>query len=205
MDRSAADPPHPVLHCYRGAPAPGAVVAGYERFRQLPDAARRDIWRALAPALLEADLPAARTALEAFCAQHGLAPQDLGAALVALRFLIEGASALNLEREHLAEDLARLGGGPDGAAEVLLAHYDEIKGQVRHRLAERTLSDHGWVLTGLDWRVDEVRASDRGADLGFSVVLLTLRYRDGAEQRRLTLQLTPDGLNQLKAFTNRFS
>jgi len=205
MERSAADLPHRGLNSYRGAPAPAAVVDGYARFQSFSDAARSDIWRVLAPGLLEADLPAARAAFEAFCSDHGVAPQELGAALVALRFLVEGASALNLERAELAEDLARLGDGSGGAAEVLLAHYDEIKGRVRHRIVERTLADHGCVLTGIDWRVDEVRASDRGTDLGISVVLLTLRYREGGEQRRLTLQLTPDGLSQLKAFTNRFS
>ena len=51
---------------------------------------------------------------------------------------------------------------------------------------------------------DTVSASDRGADLQTSVIFLTLRYRDGDEPGRITFQLTPQALSQLRGFMGRF-
>ncbi len=68
-----------------------------------------------------------------------------------------------------------------------------------------TLADHGKVLTGLSWRVDNVTSSDRGADLASPVVFLTLRYQEGKDSDSVTLQLTPESLQELKAFMERFA
>jgi len=53
--------------------------------------------------------------------------------------------------------------------------------------------------------VDNVTASDRGAKLNTTVVLLTLRYRDGNREERITFQLTPDAVRELKLFCDRFT
>ena len=58
---------------------------------------------------------------------------------------------------------------------------------------------------GIDWRVDNVTASDRGAKLDTTVVLLTLRYRENNRVERISLQLTPEAIRELKSFSDRFS
>jgi len=72
-------------------------------------------------------------------------------------------------------------------------------------IIQESLADHGKVLVGIDWREDNVTASDRGAKLNTTVVLLTLRYRENNRVERITLQLTPEAMKELKLFCDRFA
>ncbi len=80
---------------------------------------------------------------------------------------------------------------------MLLAGYDAARAQVRRELVRGTLLDHGNVLDGVDWRLDHVSTSSRGGVLGEPVGVLTLRYRAGDREERLTVQLVPEALREL--------
>jgi hypothetical protein len=58
-------------------------------------------------------------------------------------------------------------------------------------------------VEGVSWRVEHVTASNRGQSLNLPVVTLTVAYREGERQDRITLQLLPDALQELQAMCQR--
>ena len=83
-----------------------------------------------------------------------------------------------------------------------MSRYAASKPSLRQAILGAAITDHGKVLTNVHWRLDNVAASDRGADLQATVVYLTLEYADQPTPGRITLQLTPEGIQQLKAFAD---
>lgn len=192
------------LQCLSGAAAPPQVVAGWRKLARFPEVARQGFWDLLGLAVVEPGDPGHQERLEAFCRDQEMAMATVLQALQACDFLLGSATTLNLASEALRQDLTVLSEKPIPLVDEFLGRYESAKPLLRTRLMEATLADHGKLLTGLDWRVDNVTASDRGAQLNATVVYLTLRYRDGDDQNRVTFQLTPEALKKLRAFTDRF-
>jgi hypothetical protein len=111
---------------------------------------------------------------------------------------------LDLSLEAFHHDLDALSGGDHEGAKIISAKYDEMKAGLRALIIQNSLADHGNLLVGLDWRLDEITASDRGTQLNTVVVFLTLRYRAGNQIERITFQLSPEAMKELKRFTDRF-
>ncbi len=193
------------LRCCHGNPAPIPVVEGWRQFLRFPEQARSGFWGLLAPVLLEPANPSNRQRIESFSREYGLAEKDVASAVRSCDFLLRQASALDLDASAFQQDLAALSEKEQQGAEVILSQYDAAKADLRRVIIQESLADHGKVLVGVDWRVDNVTASDRGAKLNTTVVLLTLRYRDGNREERITFQLTPDAVRELKLFCDRFT
>jgi hypothetical protein len=194
-----------VLHCFGEIAPPAQVVEGWKRLLGFPQQARAGLWALLGSALLEPASPDFRERLEAFCREHALAERHVVEAVQACDVLIRQASALDLDRDRFGQDLDALSDRQGAVPQDLLSRYDSLKDELRRRMVQGSLADHGKVLVGLDWRVDKVVSSDRGAQLDTDVVLLTLRYREGERLERITLQLTQETLRELRLFTERIS
>jgi len=179
-------------------------VEGGRQLAAFPPPAKRAIWNLLAPALEAPGSPRAEASLDAFRREHSLEPAATVAAVQGVLFLLRHASALNLPLEAFRQDLAALCANDAEIQRVLLARCEATRAALRSELLEATLADHGKVFAGLDWRLDTVSTSDRAVDLGAGIIFLTLRYREGDRLDRLTLQLTPAALRELKAFADRF-
>ena len=192
------------LRCCNGEPAPPDLIEGWQRFVDLPEHARKTIWMLLGPALMNPGSPLNRELQDMYCNDNELRKEDVGAAVQACEFMLRGASALDLEKQDLAQDMAALSNGT-ASGEVILAQYDTVKVDLRRQIVQASLADHGKVLVGIGWRLDQMSGSDRGVGLNQPVVFLTLNYREGAETGRVALQLTPEALQELKRFTERFS
>jgi len=193
------------LNCCRGNPAPSFVVDGWNRFMHFPEQARNDFLSLLAPAMMEPADPENRTRVGTFCNGYGLAEDAVVVAMRSCNFLLRQASMLDLDADAFRQDLADLSGGDPQAAGPILANYNAAKADLRLQILRETLADHGNVLVGLDWRVDNVTTSDRGVKLNSDVVFLTLRYRDGNKAERITLQLTPEAVKELRLFCEKFT
>ena len=98
----------------------------------------------------------------------------------------------------LAEDLDRLCPGELLVKELVLAGYGPAKERIRHEIVKAAVADHGKLLVGVKWRLDAIQASEGGAKLGTPVALLTLHYLEGAESGRVTLQVLPDMMGELR-------
>jgi hypothetical protein len=192
------------LNCCKGNPAPSYVVEGWKRFISFPENAKNGFLSLLAPAMMEPADPQNKQRIITFCNGHGLAEDDVVAAMRSCDFLLRQASILDLDADAFRQDLAELSGGDPQAAGPVLANYNAAKSDLRQQIIRETLTDHGKVLVGLDWRVDNVTASDRGVQLNSDVVFLTMRYREGNKVERITLQLTPEAVKELKLLCERF-
>lgn len=169
---------------------------------RMPEAARRQLYRVLGPCLVEPVPSAAEERLDAFCRELGVADDELARALRACRFLLRHAAMADLSAAQFVEDLGRL--GDTGAVEAaLLSGYDAAKKVVRDEIARGALADHGKVVERIDWRVDHVTTSNRGDNLSLPVTVLTIGYREGGRRDRITLQLLPEELRQLRAMCDR--
>jgi hypothetical protein len=185
------------LRCLRGKPTPPDLATDLRGLTRLPDAARAGLWSVLGPSLTEPLSAQAEGLLDAFCRAHRLRRDDLSRPVKACRFLLREAASANVERTVFVQDLRALCGRDDVLEQFFVAGYDAACQVVRQEVLQGTLADHGKLLTGVDWRLDSVQASSRGSKMRIPVALLTLRYREGDQARRITLQVLPETLRQL--------
>jgi hypothetical protein len=205
QEDNATRPPEIRLKCCQDRPVPQPVVEGWKKFLGFPEKAMNNFWGILRPALMQPTNPNNRQRIESFCGDYGLKETDVVAALRGCDFLLRQAAALDMDGAPFRQDLAALSEGDEQGAEVILSQYKGAKAGLRKVIIQESLADHGKVLVGIDWRADNVTASDRGTKLDTTVVLLTLRYRDANRTERITLQLTPEAMQELKLFCDRFA
>jgi hypothetical protein len=195
----AASPP---LHCLGGLPAPAEIGADVALLTTLPPLARRQLYRVLGPCLGEPVPSSIDAQMDQFCREHAVDADVLARAIKAGRFLLRQAAMQDLREAELAEDLARLGDGGEIRA-MLAPGYDMAKAAIRAEIERGSLVDHGKVVERVDWRMDSVTASNRGENLGLTVAVLTLTYREGARQGQVTVQLQREALTELRAMCDR--
>ncbi|MBE9572864.1 MAG: hypothetical protein IMF11_19745 [Proteobacteria bacterium] len=205
QEGNATRPPEIRIKCCQDRPVPQPVVEGWKQFLGFPEKAMNNFWGILRPALMQPANPNNRQRIESFCGDYGLKETDVVTALRSCDFLMRQAAALDMDATPFRQDLAALSEGNEQGAEIILSQYESAKADLRKVIIQESLADHGKVLVGIDWRVDNVTASDQGANLNTTVVLLTLRYRDANRTERITLQLTPEAIRELKLFSDRFS
>jgi len=205
QEDNANQPSKIMLKCCQDRPAPHAAVEGWKQFLGFPEKAMNNFWSILRPVLMQPTNPNNRQRIESFSGDYGLKEKDVVAALRSCDFLMRQAAALDMDATPFRQDLAALSEEDKQGSEVILSQYDGAKAELRKQIIQESLADHGNVLVGIDWRVDNVTASDRGTQLNTAVVLLTLRYRDANRTERITLQLTPEAIRELKVFCDRFT
>ncbi len=191
------------LYCLAGGEAPPEVGADLLRLLRLPAEAVQKLWQVLAPNLAETITPETEQLVSVFCSAYRVDPDELAPAIRACRFLIREAARLDLSAGALADDLERL--CPDEALvkELVLAAYESGKEPIRHAIVKAAVADHGKLLVGVKWRVDAIQASEGGAKLRAPVAMLTLHYLEGVEMGRVTLQVLPDMMGELRAVCDK--
>ncbi|MFO0610937.1 MAG: COMM domain-containing protein [Polyangiaceae bacterium] len=199
MSAPAEPGAEPGLKCLSGRSCPPGMAADLGRMSSLPKSARERFWQALAPALRDPLPKEIESSLDDFCRRHGTTRVAVAPVLAASRFLVRAASLIDLPVEDLAADIAALTGGDGEIVSVLTGGYDAVKELVRREVKHETLADHGNLLERVDWRMDVVASSNRGGRLAMPIALLTFRYREGDERKRVTLQLEPSTVLELKA------
>ncbi|RLB60523.1 MAG: hypothetical protein DRI90_13550 [Deltaproteobacteria bacterium] len=187
------------LDCLGGTEPPAELILGVKDLLSLPKAVKQAFWDALGPVLqypLPKDLDAR---LDVFRRQHEVSAGHFARALTACRNLLVGAGRHDVEREAFAADLGRLPGPEGELAEILMPGFDQAIQGIKQEILYGTLVDHGKLLVGVDWRVDSIIHSNRGRQLSSPVTQVTLRYVEGKQERRITVQALPDVLQQLQA------
>jgi hypothetical protein len=195
-------PATPPLRCLGGLPAPPEIVADLAALPALPLPARRHFYRVLGPCL-EEPVPATVDAKVAeFCAEHAADGAAVTRAIKASRFFVRHAALVDLGEAEMAEDLAKLDPGGE-IVDTLMPGYEIARKLIRSEVARGTIFDHGKVVERVAWRVEQVTSSNRGQNLGFPMVALTLAYREGDRTDRITFQLLPEALQELQAMCQR--
>jgi hypothetical protein len=191
----------PRLACLGGEPAPPELAQDLARVLDLPEAAKAALWNVLAPSLQEHVDDRTEKLLTAFCKDFGVGDDALARPLKAARHLFRGAAKRAISKDAFEHDLRTLV-GQDAAraiAAILTLHYDEAVQALRMDIVRAALLDHGSLLVGFDWRVDNIVTSPRGKKLATPVALLTLKYKNGDKVERLTVQALPDVLAEMRA------
>jgi len=203
--QAAATRPEIKLQCFPDSPVPSLVVEGWQQLIRLSKNAVNDFCNILRSDLLQPNHPSNKKQLKEFCLNHTVTEADAIAALNCCDLLFRRSSALNLDTDAFEKDLASLSQGEDGPEALIGSQFKAVKDELRKQIIIESLADHGNLITGLDWRIDDVSVSDRGISLDTRVVFLTLRYREGSRNERITFQLTPEAMKELRQFCNRFS
>jgi hypothetical protein len=186
-----------------GGEAPAELGADLLRLLRLPTEALQKLWQVLTPSLADVISKETEELLDIFCAAYRVGPDELGRVIKACRFVIREAAQRDVPAAAVAEDLDRLCPGEPLVKELLLAGYEQAKQHLRREIVKAALVDHGKLLVGLKWRMDTVQASERGMKLQMPVALVTLHFREGAETGRVTLQVLPDMMKELKTVCDR--
>ena len=185
----------------RGARVPAEIVVDLGLVKTLPAPARQQLLRVLGPCLAE-PVPNVESQLDRFCSEFGVRRPELARALKACRFLLRQAAVTNLTEAEFVEDLAVLGDTGE-IAESLLSGYETAVKLVRLEIKLGAVADHGKVVERVSWRVDHIGESSRGDKVGVPVLVLTLSYLEGGRRDRITLQLGPDTVKELRAMCDR--
>ena len=187
------------LYCLGGGEAPPDLGADLARLSRLPSEAQEKLWQVLAPCLAETLSNETEQLLDVFCLAYKVDEDDLAQAVKACRFVIRGAARLDLPEGALAADLDKLCPADPRVKEIVLAGYAPAKEQLRREILMAAVADHGKLLVGVNLRLDTIQASERGARLQMPVAVLTLHYREGGTAGRVTLQVLPDMIDQLRS------
>jgi hypothetical protein len=164
----------------------------------MPESARALLWSLLGPCLTEPIPERMGRTLDRFAADHGIDGDALARAIRGCRAIVRGAALSDMDEAALAADLETLLGPEPALTRLLSAGYAAAKTQVRGEAVRAAMVQHGSVLEGIDWRLDQVMASSAGGPARFPTVMLTLRYREAGRDRHLTLQATPERLRELQ-------
>jgi hypothetical protein len=188
-----------VLECLGGEPAPPALAADLSLLARLPAEALQKLWQVLTPSLAEPLTKQAEETLDLFCGAFRIDADLLGRVVKACRFVIREAALRDLPAPALGRDLEALCPGDHLVKELLLVGYEPARANVRLGATKSAVADHGKLLTGMKWRLDSVRASEQAPSLATPVAIMTFQYLKGTETGRVTFQVLPDMLGELRA------
>ena len=190
-------PNQPLLHSLDGAPAPVELAPSLLKLMDLAEPVRQSFDQLVIPVLGQAPDTEVDEAITQLCRNNELEVEVAGTAIKATRFFLRQAAALNVTPGQLGEDLAALN-GPAEMIGTLTKIYELAVNDLRMEIAQSTIVAHGNVLTGVEWRVDTLAASNRGRGINIPVAMITLHFRDGDETKRITLQALPDAVSTLR-------
>lgn len=175
------------------------IIPDLAKLGAFPHAARADLWGLLGPSLGEVIPDRISSEIVGFAEAHGVDPVDVAHVLKAWRATLRTAIRDGVVASELVAQLERELEGASWIEPFLRAGFEPATEQLGREAASLTTFDHGPVLVGSRWRVDMVTASDRGAPHASSshIGFVTLRYRDAAGDRTISLQTTPAELDEL--------
>jgi len=199
MSESTSKPGSMALKCLGGDEPAADLLLGLKDLRAWPQGAKAHLWDALGLAVaypLPKDLD---TRLEAFRRQHEVPPGRFARAITACHRLLNETGRRNLDQAQLEADLVVLAGSDRELVDRLLSGFDRAMDGIKRQILHSSLSDHGSLLLGVDWRVDLMVRSHRGEELKTPVIQMTLRCLEGKQENRKTVQVLPEQLRELQA------
>ncbi len=186
------------LHALDEAPAPAELIAGFGAWSQVRELSHAELAE-LFEVWFEPGEADQRTARVGRAARRlEIDPEACARAVHTAGTLMQAAARQACNVVMFYADLEVLGGAPvlhDGLARV----YEQKFPALRAEAIREAIEIHGWMLDGVDWRMDTIGSSSRAAKLEMPVAMVTFHYRAGSKFERLTLQMLPDMVAELHA------
>ena len=195
----------PALHSFAGAIAPPGLGDELAGFAALTPPARERFWELLEPNLANEVSDRVEALVEQFCVETGVTPTQLVPVVRACRQIFRTAAGIDVGVEQVAEDLKALLADRADAAETirrLTACYAKALARIRSANIVAFMTEYGPVLDKVRIRVDYVRTSRHDASAMVPVALMSLRYREGEDDKHLTLQASMSTLIELRHLCN---
>jgi hypothetical protein len=190
------------LSCLGGQSAPAELARDLELIPHLSAAAEEALYSVLGPCLAESPPRSLEKDIEDFARAFEVDDGALTRAIRACRFLLRAAAVIDLPAAAFSGDLGKLG-LVEGAVRTLMLGYEAAKTMVRGELVRAAVGDHGKLVDRIDWRVDHLSTTNRGARLSLPIALVTLNYHEGDRRDRITFQLLPETLRELRVLCER--
>jgi CRP-like cAMP-binding protein len=196
------------LRCLAGGAAPDHVSDSAARLARMTEAAIGNLSDVLRPCVVQKMTPEMAQRLSRYSVAHEVAEADLGHVVRVCIYLLREAAAANAPPGDLEADARTTferAAGDEGskplheaAVAMLLREYEALRPTLRTERIVDALVKHGNVLVDVDWRVDVVTTDRRALRLGTPVAIVTFAYRNADKNERLTLQFTPEQLDQME-------
>ena len=204
QDTSDLSQKAPAMNCFEGQPAPPIVTEGWKQLSAFSHQLLEPFWLLLAPAVMNPGNPANQELMALFCKENEISAENMLTAMGCCELLLKQAAALDLPEDLFQQDLETLADGKaDNLVQFVRKRFPGARKGLRQQIFMDSLSTHGKVMTGLDWRLDRVQHSSKGNRLNTDIVLLTLHYQEGRKKDSISLQLTREAAKKLKTFCNR--
>ncbi|NUP14157.1 MAG: hypothetical protein HOW73_49620 [Polyangiaceae bacterium] len=188
------------LRAVGGEPLPSSLAGDLRALGDLPERARERFDEVLTPCLEPTLADDTDRAIESFCRRHDAIGNRVAAALRGARFLIWEAAKNDASAADIESDLSEIVPEHVAAVQAVIGPaYRASRDRIRAELVRRTVSDHGALLVGVDWRLDRIVASQHARNIDSHVAVLTLAYREGSETKRLSIQCDASMLQRLRA------
>lgn len=185
-----------------GAPPPG-LAGDLRSLSALPASVCASLWDVLGVNLGAQITEEAKAAVDAFCEARRVRATDLMAPVKACRYLIRQAARRNLNVDDFRNDVRLLCGEGSVVEAHLVGWYELALPMLRQEFVSAALAAHGKLAIGVDWRLDGILMSQEGENLGVPVAMLTFRYLEGDEKKRITLQFVPEVIRELHAICEK--
>lgn len=206
-DASKEPPLGPRLSCLEGDYAAPKLLEDWTIYQEMPAASRAAVLGILQGIY---NLGLGRELAEQIAAlahRIGLEPSRVQSVTSTCRFLMGQAVRVGLSPVEFRKDLEQLNPGSNSGVEELAVHYESYGLMRRQEAIHTSLLTHGNILTGVDWRIDTIHASNHASKIDSPVIHLTLSYAHGTEERSradsLSLLIPVADLQNLRATLDR--
>jgi hypothetical protein len=190
----------PGLRCLRGAPPPRTMADDLMTLLELSKKARAEFGELIGAFLGVDPHDDPQRAIGDYCHKYDLEPSDLAPAIKAAVHLLRESARANIARKELSADVNTLI-GDDHAGDLeklLLGWFEKFQPELRTEAVRQSVLDHGKLVVDTHWRMERITSSDRGEWLNTKVAVLTFNYREGDDDRRVTLHLLPEQVMMLR-------
>ncbi len=193
-----SETPEILLHSLAGKPAPPELGPALRAIRELAPALTAKFHEVLGATLEMLPEDQVDNRIVRLCRKLDVDPEKAAPAIKSARWLLRNAASNDVSPDELTQDLRALAGADTPVCDLVVPVYEKALPSIRLEIVQGALRAHGNVLTGLEWRIDTIGASNLGANLKFPVALLTLHYQDRQQPGSFTVQLTSDMVAQLR-------
>jgi hypothetical protein len=169
----------------------------------LPTSVRESLWEVLGPNLGAQITEQATAAVNPYCEARRVRATEIMAPVKACRYLIRHAAQRNLSLDDFRSDARSVCGDGEELENRLVGWYEQALPMLRQEIVSAALSAHGNLAIGVDWRLDGMLMSQEGENLGTPVAMLTFRYLEGDQKKRITLQFVPEVIRELHAICEK--